>query len=59
MNYKDLSKETYKDFILVRNDDGNYCVYRNDWEFCGIYTTYSQALNACDMYYKFFGGAEC
>lgn len=54
-----MYKETYKDFTLVRNDDGDYSVYRNDGELCGIYTTYSSALDACDKYYNFFGGSEC
>lgn len=51
-------KQEYREFTIIRDSDGYYSVYRND-ELCGIYTTYSQALDSVDKFYIYFGGKEC
>lgn len=48
-------KEEYRGFIIIRHDD-DYVVFHM-LDVCGIYTTYSQACDAVDKFYKYFGGA--
>lgn len=46
-------REVYRGFTVVRADYG-YVVMR-DHELCGDFVTYSDALNAVDLWHKYFG----